>query len=445
VSQFQGGNRAEITLLFMVGTILVLGCFSLFVSRFFPTQVSLSGIPLQRSIGQMIVTGFSGDTADAPDFQRAVRNLEDGIIGGVLFLPNNIASKQELEQMLKTVHDCICKIPPLIAIDEEGGVVDRLGDHDGFIHIPSPADVQRDGLLSARTRYDLLAKELVGTGFNLNLAPVVDLNINPENPIIGLRDRSYSDDPETVTAFARAFIEAHRASGVLTSLKHFPGHGSSTADSHTTIVDVSGTWSENELLPYQQLINANLVDTIMIGHLLNSKRWGGISSQEGTAIHDLLRKTLHYDGVTISDDLTWGRARRGIVRRRDHFCRKNWDRYRADCASSRRGYGVICKLVDFSRSGFRCVIEQCATVLVPSHCEAQTQPRVWQVWASSKHWFLIRELTVWLSRRLLSQLLPRAAVPIGVDLRELCSEQKYLSGIIDPQQKNYQRACRSEA
>ena len=293
-------------LLLIVGTILVLGCFSLFVSRFFPTQVSLSGISLQRSIGQMIVTGFSGDTADAPDFQRAVRNLEDGIIGGVLFLPNNIASKQELEQMLKTVHDCTCAILPLIAIDEEGGVVDRLGEHAGFIHIPSPADVQREGIASARTKYDLLAKELVGTGFNLNLAPVVDLNINPENPIIGLRDRSYSDDPETVTAFARAFIEAHRASGVLTSLKHFPGHGSSTADSHTTIVDVGGTWSENELLPYKKLINGNLVDTIMIGHLLNLKRWGGISSQEGTAIHDLLRQNLNYDGVTISDDLGMG-------------------------------------------------------------------------------------------------------------------------------------------
>jgi beta-N-acetylhexosaminidase len=205
--------------------------------------------------------------------------------------------------MLKIVHDCTCTIPPLIAIDEEGGVVDRLGDHVGFIRVPSPADVQRDGIASARTQYKLLAKELVDTGFNLNLAPVVDLNINPDNPIIGLRDRSYSDDPETVIAFARAFIEAHRASGVLTSLKHFPGHGSSTVDSHSSIVDVGGTWSEKELLPYKYLIDANLVDTVMIGHLLNLKRWGGISSQEGTAIHDLLRKTLKYNGVTISDDL----------------------------------------------------------------------------------------------------------------------------------------------
>ena len=258
---------------------------------------------LQRTIGQMIVTGFSGDRADAPDFQRAIRNLEDGVIGGVLFLPNNIASKNELQQMLKIVHDCACIMRPLIAIDEEGGVVDRLGDHVGFIHIPSAADVQREGLATARTQYKLLARELVDTGFNFNLAPVVDLNINPENPIIGLRDRSYSDDPETVTAFARAFIEAHRASGLVTSLKHFPGHGSSTADSHTTIVDVGTTWTEKELLPYKYLIEANLADTIMIGHLLNLIRWGGISSQEGTAIHDLLRKSLKYDGVTISDDL----------------------------------------------------------------------------------------------------------------------------------------------
>ncbi len=212
----------------------------------------------------MIITGFSGDTADAPDFQRALRNLNDGVIGGVLFLPNNIASKEQLQQMLKAIHDCACTIPPLIAIDEEGGVVDRLGDHVGFIHIPSAVDVQRDGLPNAITQYKLLAQELADTGFNLNLAPVVDLNINPENPIIGLRDRSYSDDPETVTEFARTFIEAHRASGVLTSLKHFPGHGSSSSDSHSSLVDVGSTWSDKELLPYQHLINANLVDTIMI-------------------------------------------------------------------------------------------------------------------------------------------------------------------------------------
>jgi hypothetical protein len=82
------------SLLFIVGPLFVLGCLSLFLPRFFSTPVSLSDGTLQRYIGQMIVTGFSGDTAEATDFQRVVRNLEDGVIGGVLFLPNNIASKK---------------------------------------------------------------------------------------------------------------------------------------------------------------------------------------------------------------------------------------------------------------------------------------------------------------------------------------------------------------
>ena len=146
-------------------------------------------------------------------------------------------------------------------------------------------------------------------GFNFNLAPVVDLNTNPSNPIIGLKDRSFSEDQKVVTKFARTFILQHHALGILTSLKHFPGHGSSYTDTHMNVADVYATWRDAELAPYRSLIRSHLVDTIMIGHLRNGPRWGGVASQEGFAIKGLLRTQLKFNGVTISDDLYMQGAR----------------------------------------------------------------------------------------------------------------------------------------
>ena len=263
----------------------------------------LSADQLKRSIGQMIITGFSGNDAKSPDFRRVLNNLQNGVIGGVLFVADNIASKEELQNMITMIRGCTCSVVPFIAIDEEGGIVERLGDDIGFKPISSPAELEHYGLSAAKTQYKLLVRKLFGLGFNLNLAPVVDLNTNPNNPIIGSLGRSYSRNPTVVTKFARTFIVEHHALGILTSLKHFPGHGSSVTDTHISIADVSSTWQGAELSPYRHLIRSHLADTIMIGHLRNIPRWGGVASQEGSAIRDLLRKQLKFRGVTISDDL----------------------------------------------------------------------------------------------------------------------------------------------
>jgi beta-N-acetylhexosaminidase len=258
---------------------------------------------LARSLGQMIITGFSGNDASAPDFQRALDNLQNGVIGGVLFLPGNIASREQLKGMISLVRACTCPAVPLIAVDEEGGSVERLGEQVGLDETPSPEDLAHDGLSTAKAQYKLLARKVFDLGFNLNLAPVVDLNINPDNPIIGSKGRSYSSDPRVVTKFARTFILEHHALGILTSLKHYPGHGSSVTDTHISDADVSATWQDAELLPYRYLIRSHLIDTVMVGHLRNDARWGGVASQQGFAIKRLLRKRLKFDGVTISDDL----------------------------------------------------------------------------------------------------------------------------------------------
>ncbi|WP_172352344.1 glycoside hydrolase family 3 protein [Mesorhizobium sp. NZP2298] len=151
-----------------------------------------------------------------------------------------------------------------------------------------------------------MAAGLSDVGFNLNLAPVVDVNVNPANPIIGKLGRSFSADPQTVEAYAKVFVEAHRAKGVLTALKHFPGHGSSTKDSHKGMADVSKTWSDKELLPYKNLIASGDVDMVMSAHVINDKLSFSTeipSSLSRATLTGLLRDNMPFKGVVISDDM----------------------------------------------------------------------------------------------------------------------------------------------
>src|SRR5690606_28512487 len=114
-----------------------------------------------------------------------------------------------------------------------------------------------------------MAETLASAGVTINLAPVVDLNTNPENPVIGGIERSFGADPAVVVAQASALIEGLHDHRMLAALKHFPGHGSATADSHLGFVDVSDTWSAEELEPFAQLIDAGLADSVMTAHIFN--------------------------------------------------------------------------------------------------------------------------------------------------------------------------------
>ncbi len=145
---------------------------------------------------------------------------------------------------------------------------------------------------------------LRNVGVNLNLAPVVDLNVYEENPIIGKYGRSFSADGDTVTAHAEAWIREHREQGILSCLKHFPGHGSSRTDSHLGFVDITESWQDTELLPYQQLVRAGLADAIMVGHLFNKnfdEQYPATLSR--ATIQKLIRQELQFEGVVISDDM----------------------------------------------------------------------------------------------------------------------------------------------
>jgi len=149
----------------------------------------------------------------------------------------------------------------------------------------------------------------------VNFGPVADLNINPDNQIIAKYGRSFGKSAKTVATYDEAFIQAHHDAGLLTALKHFPGHGSSTADSHAGFVDISKTWSPSELDPYKTLFDNGYDDFVMVGHLYH-KDYAGSGAVKLPAslspewIGGVLRGQLKFAGVVISDDLEMGAIRK---------------------------------------------------------------------------------------------------------------------------------------
>jgi beta-N-acetylhexosaminidase len=268
---------------------------------------------LDAMIGQMIMVGFAG-SSERDGGVAAVRDqLNKGTIGGVVLYPENIGRPAELRGLTAFLRNAKSSPVPFIGVDQEGGLVQRLTKRNGHSYFPSAFSVGRNPSFaspdSAEKLYAAMAAELAEAGFNLNFGPVVDLNLNPWNPVIGQRDRSFGADPNTVTMLARAFITAHRNADIVTVAKHFPGHGSSHADSHKTLADVSATWKEVELEPYRNLAKEGMLDAVMIGHLYHPRFSDGArlpASLSGRAVQALRASYIGFDGVVVSDDMEMG-------------------------------------------------------------------------------------------------------------------------------------------
>lgn len=193
----------------------------------------------------------------------------------------------------------------LIAVDQEGGRVARLNPTNGYPATPSAAELgAADDLERTTSAAVLTAITLAGAGIDFNLAPVVDLNVNPSNPAIGALDRSFSADPVVVVAHATAVIEAQRGAGIRTGIKHFPGEGSATGNTDKGVVDVTATWTETELEPFRALISADLPSAVMVGAIVNGQLdadYPAVLSR--LTVTELLRNQLGWRSVVISDDL----------------------------------------------------------------------------------------------------------------------------------------------
>lgn len=269
-------------------------------------------IGLRRRAAGMIVAGFAGRELAADDpILRAI--AEEGI-GGVILFSRNIVSPDQLVQLTGTLRQAAGDRPLLICVDQEGGLVARLEPDKGFAATPSAAQVGRrrdpeHALAVGRATGALLAE----AGINLNLAPVVDLNVNPDNPSIGALGRSYSADPDVVVALAGAVIDGQRENGVLTTLKHFPGLGSATGDTDREFVDLTRTWSRPELEPFRQLIAAGRADVVMVGNALNGQLDREYPATLSAATLSVLRDDLGWTGVVITDDLQAGALRSGYA------------------------------------------------------------------------------------------------------------------------------------
>jgi beta-N-acetylhexosaminidase len=269
------------------------------------TRRQISDDQLRRMIGQMVLVGFVGDNPEAEGYRLVMKQAEKGQITGIILLKRNIQSMPSV-QALNAGLQSASKVPLLISIDQEGGRIERLTSVIGFRETASAEKIARS---MSETKAFKIYREMAGSlhnlGFNLNFGPVVDVNINPQNPIIGRLGRSFSADPQKVINYAMAFIKAHNEAHVLTALKHFPGHGSSKRDSHKGSADVTATWNESELEPYEIIIGLNEADMVMSSHVINGKLAGSRmpSSLSAEILKKLLRGKLQFKGVVISDDM----------------------------------------------------------------------------------------------------------------------------------------------
>lgn len=267
---------------------------------------------LEQMAGQMIVVGFVGDSADDESVAAVRAEIASGDIGGVMYLKTNVASRSAVIAMNEAFRAASPDLKPFITLDQEGGVVERLTKDVGFTEIPSAATIAKTiPVTDVRPLFNAQAKAIAEWGFSVNFAPVVDLDLNPDNQVIGKFGRSFGSGANTVTVYAEQVIAAHHDAGLLTALKHYPGHGSSTADSHEGYVDITRTWSDIELEPYRQLIGGGYADFVMVGHLIDTEidPSGVPSSLSHVWITDTLRNSLGFQGVVITDDLEMGAIR----------------------------------------------------------------------------------------------------------------------------------------
>lgn len=262
---------------------------------------------MRQMLGQLIVISFSGTSPADPSVKAVAGALARSEIGGVLYFRYNVGTAADVAAVNALYTAAHPRLPAVIAIDQEGGAVTRLKPSEGAPDTPSAATIAEGSVEGAADAYEAMAKRLSELGFTANFGPVVDLLINPNNPVIARFGRSFGRDPDTVTRYAKQFVLAHRAEGVATALKHFPGHGSSTADSHDGAIDLNPTWSPVELEPFRSMIEDDLSDMIMIGHLeLDGFSGPGAlpASLSPRAITERLREAMCFDGLIVSDDLS---------------------------------------------------------------------------------------------------------------------------------------------
>ena len=280
-------------------------------ARSFSGDFSTGDVDMDVKIGQMIMIGFRGLSVD--DESPVIADIKKRKIGGIILFDydvpsgspvRNIASPDQVRSLVSALQGA-SSIPLFVAIDQEGGKVNRLKGKFGFPLTVSERYLGKIDDPEITRRYaEKTAKTLARLGINVNFAPVVDLDCNPENPVIGKLERSFSSDPRIVSRHSIVYIEMLHRHGVLSAIKHFPGHGSASSDSHKGFVDVTERWSHDELKPFEAIIQSGNCDMVMTAHIFNARLdplWPATLSHG--IIGGILRDDMGFDGVVVSDDM----------------------------------------------------------------------------------------------------------------------------------------------
>lgn len=282
----------------------------------------IAGMTAEQKLAQMMIVGLRSDgnnthtaTEINQDYADLIRKYD---FGGIILFSGNISTTEQTVTMIHDIQETSLGsetgIPMFICVDQEGGMVNRVSfgtTSSGNMALAATGDVSL-----TEESAKMLGDEISALGFNMDFAPVSDVNSNPANPIIGVR--SFSDDPAVVSEYVRAFIKGLRAAGISSALKHFPGHGNVGEDSHTHLPcsDFSLEEIRNcDLIPFQAGIEEG-TDMIMTAHIQfpQIEKETYVSIQDGkevnlpatlshTIITDLLRKEMGYDGIVITDSM----------------------------------------------------------------------------------------------------------------------------------------------
>ncbi len=253
---------------------------------------------IKQKVGQLMVVGFQKPELSKED----VEHLQTHSFGNFIYFKHNIANKEQILALSQRLRE-IGGEDAFICIDQEGGMVTRI--FNGATFFPGAMAVAQSGdPENARKVGEIMGEELLSLGINFNLAPVLDINSNPNNPVIGVR--SFGDSKETVTAFGTRYIEGLQSKGVLATAKHFPGHGDTASDSHYTLPLINHPLDrllDFELVPFKAAIDGG-IGAVMTSHILfktvDEERPATLSEKVLTG---LLRKRLGFEGLIITDDM----------------------------------------------------------------------------------------------------------------------------------------------
>lgn len=253
---------------------------------------------LKEKIGQLFIIGFDGYTYN----EHLRKVIEEYKVGNVILFSRNIKSIEQLSDLNRRIHYEIklnTHIMPIIAIDQEGGMVTRITS--GATFCPGNMTISATKLENSQKIGEIMGEELSRLGINMNLAPSLDVNNNPNNPVIGVR--SYSDDPNMVLTYGKAFIEGLQSKGIMATAKHFPGHGDTEVDSHLGLPVINygkERLQTIELYPFKGVINT--VDAIMMAHIIFKAYDENLpATLSAKIIKNLLRDELGYQGLIVSD------------------------------------------------------------------------------------------------------------------------------------------------